>query len=163
SWDMRYQPVGDGGGGRGGGGGAAVPHRTYSSVNAPWAAPGTYTVRLTANGKSVTQPLTVKLDPRVKTAALALTQLNTLTKEMYDGARSAHAAYEQARALLSELDSAQGDDVAPLKEALNAIAPPPAAGGGRGFGAGPGGGAPGGGGRGGRGGRGGGAETATLD
>ena len=39
SWDMRYQPLGEGGGR---GGGAAVPHRTYPSVNAPWAAPGSY-------------------------------------------------------------------------------------------------------------------------
>jgi photosystem II stability/assembly factor-like uncharacterized protein len=158
SWDMRYQPVGDGGGGRGGGGNA-IPHRTYPSVAAPWAAPGTYTVRLTANGKSVTQPLTVKLDPRVKTSPLALTQLTSLTEEMYKGARAAHAAAEQARALASQLE---GDDAAALKAAVSEIAPPaPAGGGGRGPG-GPGG-APGGGGRG-RGGRGGGsADVATLD
>src|SRR5207244_8316645 len=33
TWDLRYQPLGEGSGGRGGGGGAAVPHRTYASVN----------------------------------------------------------------------------------------------------------------------------------
>ena len=35
----------------------AVPHRTYPSVNAPWAPPGSYTVRLTIDGKSYTQPI----------------------------------------------------------------------------------------------------------
>jgi len=33
------------------------------------AVPGNYIVKLTANGKSSTQPLTIKLDPRVKNAA----------------------------------------------------------------------------------------------
>ena len=32
----------------------------------PWAVPGDYTVRLTAGGQSYSQPLTVKMDPRVK-------------------------------------------------------------------------------------------------
>jgi photosystem II stability/assembly factor-like uncharacterized protein len=31
-----------------------------------WVIPGTYTVRLTANGRTLTQPLVVKMDPRVK-------------------------------------------------------------------------------------------------
>ena len=70
SWDLRYNPVSEdggagGGGGGGGGSGGAVPHRTYTNVNAPWAPPGSYVVRLTANGKSYTQPLTLRLDPRV--------------------------------------------------------------------------------------------------
>ena len=70
-------------------------------VNAPWAPPGTYTVRLTVDGKSYTQPLALHLDPRVKTPPAALTQLTSLTREMYDGARAAHDAAEQARALQS--------------------------------------------------------------
>ena len=47
------------------------------AVNAPWAPPGAYTVRLTVDGKSYTQPLTLRLDPRVKTPAAALTTLAT--------------------------------------------------------------------------------------
>ena len=149
SWDLKYEPLAEGGGGRGGGGGgAAVPHRTYPSVNAPWAPPGNYTVRLTANGKSYTQPLTLKLDPRVKTPATGLTTLNTLTKEMYNGAKAAHDAAVQARALAAELDKASGDDVAALKSAVAALAPPVAEGGQ--------------GGRGGRGGRGGAATAGAA-
>jgi photosystem II stability/assembly factor-like uncharacterized protein len=133
SWDMRYQPIAEGGG-RGGGAGGAVPHRTYPSVNAPWAPPGAYTVRLTANGKSYTQPLTVHLDPRVKTPALALATLTRLTKEMYDGARAAHEAAAQARALAAQLESMQDPDVDAFKAKLAAaLAPlPPSDGRGRG-------------------------------
>jgi hypothetical protein len=138
---MRYQPIGEGGGR--GGGGAAVPRRTYPSVNAPWAPPGSYVVRLTAGGKSYTQPLTLRLDPRVKTPAIALATLTSLTREMYDGARAARAASEQARALVAQLDALQGSDISAFKEQVASLAPPSPAGGGRG---GPGGG---GGGRGG--------------
>jgi hypothetical protein len=54
-WDFRPQPPA-GGGGRGGGGRGGQPAL----------APGSYSVRLTANGQSYTQPLIVKPDPRVK-------------------------------------------------------------------------------------------------
>jgi hypothetical protein len=128
-------------------------------VNAPWAPPGSYTVRLSASGKTSTQPLTLKLDPRVKTPPLALTQLTTLTREMYAGAKAARRAYDEARTLSAQLESAEGADAAALKKALDALAPPAPAGVGRGFGGGPGGGgAPGAGG-----GRGGATEAPTLN
>lgn len=136
-WDMRYSPIGEGGGrGGGGGGGGAVPHRTYPSVNAPWAPPGSYTVRLTVDGKSSTQAITLRLDPRVTTPPAALAQLASLTREMYGGARAARAAYDQALALVQQLDAATGNDVAAFKAAVEAIAPPSGGAGGRGGGAG---------------------------
>jgi photosystem II stability/assembly factor-like uncharacterized protein len=131
-WDLRYEPLAEGGGR--GGGSAAVPHRTYPSVNAPWAPPGAYSVRLTVEGQRYTQPLQLHLDPRVKTPQVGLTQLSTLTKEMYDGARKLHAAAEQARALSTALEQG-GPDAAALKEEVTALAPPPPAGGRGGFGA----------------------------
>src|SRR5207253_11343091 len=117
----RNQTIGEGGGR---GGGAAVPHRTYPSANAPWAPPGSYVVRLTAGGKSYTQPLTLRLDPRVKTSPTALATLTSLTREMYDGARAARAAAEPARALVAEHAALQGDEVCALKRQLAAPAAP---------------------------------------
>ncbi len=46
----------------------SVPFATYSIPYAPWAPPGNYTVRLKVDGQTYTQPLTVRLDPRVKTS-----------------------------------------------------------------------------------------------
>ncbi|HKW02841.1 MAG TPA: hypothetical protein VJN96_23660 [Vicinamibacterales bacterium] len=106
TWDVHYQPLGAGGGGRGGGGGlpiAAVPFDTVAPSAAPWVNPGTYTVKLTVNGKSYTQPITVKQDPRVKTPALAMQQLYTLTKASYFGAADAQAAASQAASLRSQV------------------------------------------------------------
>jgi photosystem II stability/assembly factor-like uncharacterized protein len=51
---------------------AAIAHDTPRLPLGPTALPGQYSVRLTANGKSYSAPLTVKLDPRVKTPAAGL-------------------------------------------------------------------------------------------
>ncbi len=126
SWDLHYDPLpGGGGGGRGGGGGAngAVPHRTYPGVSSPWVAPGTYSVRLTANGQSQTQPIIVKLDPRVKITP-EVQQIFTLTTQMENGARNATAAYKDARELASKLQAlpkSAGNDA--VMNQLEAIAP----------------------------------------
>jgi len=146
TWDMHYDPLpGAGGGGRGGGGGeGAVPHRTYPSVDSPWIAPGQYSVRLTANGQSLTQPIAVKMDPRVKITPEVI-EIFTITTQTEDRARAAAAAYKDARALADALkarpQSAATDD---LIKQVDEIAPARAAGEG--------------GGRGGRGGRGAAAE-----
>jgi photosystem II stability/assembly factor-like uncharacterized protein len=48
---------------------AAIPHDTPRFPLGPTVVPGTYTVRLTVDGKASSAPLTVKMDPRVKTTA----------------------------------------------------------------------------------------------
>ena len=140
SWDLHYDPLGAGGGGRGGGAGGAVPRRTYGGVNSPWVPPGSYSVRLTVDGKPSTQPIVVKIDPRVKPTP-AITQIFTLTAQMEDGAMAAAAAAKDAREAVDKLrakpSSAANDAL--IKE-LEALVPPanavePAAGGGRGDGA----------------------------
>lgn len=125
SWDLRYDPVdraddvpfGDveatG----------AVPRRTYPAANAPWVPTGRYTVRLTVNGVSSTQPMVVHMDPRVKTTPAAFAQLNTLTGEMYRAAVQSHAAFTKARALLAQLASATDADAVAFKAKLEALAP----------------------------------------
>ncbi len=123
SWDMHYDPIpGAVAGGRGGGGGgAAVPHRTYPSVNSPWVAPGDYTVRLTVNGQTQTQPITIKLDPRVKITP-EVQQIFILTLGMEEGAVSATAAYQEARALVAKL-KAGPQSSADLAKQIEEIAP----------------------------------------
>jgi len=67
-WDLRY----------------ALPkgvRRSFWGPAGPMAGPGNYTVKLTANGKSSTQPLTIKLDPRVKTPQDALARQFSLASK----------------------------------------------------------------------------------
>ncbi len=134
-WDMHYDPIpGAGGGGRGGGGGAngAVPHRTYPGVNSPWVAPGTYTVRLTANGQTLTQPIVIKMDPRVKITP-EVQQIFTLTTRMEDNARNSATAYKEARELVDKLkarpQSAANDALVKKVEALAPVQAAPSGGG----------------------------------
>ena len=131
TWDLHYDPVGPRG--LGDDNGAAVPHHTYPAVNSPWAPPGTYTVRLTVDGQKYTQPLTLRLDPRVRTPAAGLAKLATLSREMYEGAVAVQRAYDRARALAAALDSAGGDDARAFKTRLDSLAPPPTGGGRGGF------------------------------
>jgi photosystem II stability/assembly factor-like uncharacterized protein len=135
TWDLHFDPLETERGVQvGSNATGAVPHRTYPTVNAPWAPPGRYTVRLTVGGRQYSQPLTLKLDPRVTTPAAGLAQLATLTVQMYDGARDAHTAFVQARDVVSQLDKLSGADVEALKKDVEALAPaPPTGGRGRGF------------------------------
>jgi hypothetical protein len=48
----------------------------------PAALPGRYTIKLTADGHTYTQPLTVRMDPRNKTSIAGLTQQFELAKEI---------------------------------------------------------------------------------
>jgi photosystem II stability/assembly factor-like uncharacterized protein len=59
-WDLRPTPTGTGGRGGGGGGGP------FGRGGEARALPATYTVRLTVGGKTYTQPLVVRDDPRSK-------------------------------------------------------------------------------------------------
>jgi photosystem II stability/assembly factor-like uncharacterized protein len=97
-WDIHYQPIPGGGGGRGGLPIAAVPHDTVPAPSGPWAPPGQYTVTLTVDGKSHTQPLTLKMDPRVTTPAIGLAQQFTLSKQLYDAIIDAQKTLEEIRA-----------------------------------------------------------------
>lgn len=64
-WDLRYTPVA---------GGSRFPGAAFFGFggSSPAVLPGDYTVKLTVNGKSYTQPLTVKMDPRIKTPIIDL-------------------------------------------------------------------------------------------
>jgi hypothetical protein len=120
SWDLQHDPIVVEGVPPGEPATGAVPHRTYPAVNSPWAPAGSYTVRLSVDGKAYTQPLVLRLDPRVKTSATGLAQLAALSKEMYDGAVAAHAAQVAARALADQLTS-NGDPT--IKAQIDSIAP----------------------------------------
>ena len=118
-WDMRYDPIEGTPPSESATG--AVPHRTYYAATTPWVPTGSYTVRLTADGRTYTQPIQVVLDPRVKTPASVMTQIASLSREMYDGAVTLRAAYSAARA-----KSGQVTDPA-LKAAIDSLAPVAAA------------------------------------
>jgi hypothetical protein len=64
----------------------------------------------------------------VTTPASDLERLATLTREMYDGAVSAHAAFRHGRTLSERLGGLSGADAAAFKARVDSLAPPPIAG-----------------------------------
>jgi hypothetical protein len=148
TWDVHYQPLD--GVSRVGGPTlpiAAIGYNTVPEPTTPWVNPGTYTVKLTVNGKSYSQPIVVKQDPRVKTSALVMQQVYSLSKAMYDEAIAAQRAVELSRAIRDRLAKLQSQASGPAAEALaafdktvEALTGAQATPGGRGRGQGPGGG-----------------------
>ena len=109
-WDMRYQPLPGGGGGRGGGGGLAmqaIAHDTGPGSSAPWVGPGQYTLKLTVNGKSFTQPITVKMDPRVRLSTLEIDYLSSLTEHLYEGVLYVQTAQQQLQSIRDQVKALQ--------------------------------------------------------
>jgi hypothetical protein len=85
--------------------------------------PGRYTVVLTAGGKKYEQPLTVVMDPRVKTSTADLSEQYKLSKQLYDewlALNSISDQLRQVRGQITELRPKVSD--ANLKTKVDAFA-----------------------------------------
>jgi photosystem II stability/assembly factor-like uncharacterized protein len=87
---------------------AAIYADTERHPLGPWVLPGSYTVKLTVNGRSYTQPLTVKMDPRVKTPQEGLDKQHAIAMQCYEGLKEVRGALEQVRKLRTQLRDLRG-------------------------------------------------------
>ena len=85
----------------------AVYRETAPQPTAPWVLPGSYSVVLTAGGKSFTQPLTLKMDPRVKANEAELTKQFELSKRLQDLRAELQPIGKSYEALVGELEKAR--------------------------------------------------------
>ncbi len=95
-WDLRY----------------AMPkgvRRSFWGPAGPLAAPGNYTVKLTTKGKSSTQPLTIRLDPRVKTPQDALTRQFGLASKLAARLGEVSMGVQQIGDLRKQIDARKKD------------------------------------------------------
>ena len=107
---------------------AAMPHDTPRLPLGPNALPGNYVVRLTVDGKSMTAPLTVKMDPRVKTSPAGLKkkfEAETLLASLMTRTNQAMTQGASIRAQLDKLNASANSDVknavAEFEKKLNAL------------------------------------------
>jgi photosystem II stability/assembly factor-like uncharacterized protein len=116
-WDLRYEtPV-------------LIPGQVFDSDDnpkGPLALPGQYQVRLVAEGKTVTQPLIVKLDPRVKATPEALRQEFDLSLKIRDEITLADTTVNElnsVKAQIAALHKRLGSDAKykPILEAADAL------------------------------------------
>jgi len=120
-WDLRYSPP------------EGVDHdypmtavyrNTPREPRGPLALPGQYTVKLTVDGKSFTEPLTLKMDPRVKTTPAGLKQQFDLAMKVMAMMKGTQSP-EQSRLngeLGRLLDAIEGSDSAPTPAMVAAVA-----------------------------------------
>ena len=80
--------------------------------------PGQYTVKLTVGGKSYTQPLTVKMDPRVKALPAGIAQQHALATRTTKAMGQSFKALEEVKGLRAQLKK--------LREGTGEAAPPKA-------------------------------------
>jgi photosystem II stability/assembly factor-like uncharacterized protein len=143
-WDLHYQPpdtehhsfpI------------AAVPFRTPLLPRGPMALPGAYTVRLIAGAQTLTGPLTVRMDPRVKSSPVSLRRLfdaevrlsslvsqttqairvaRSVVGQLGNSDRKAHASLDELNGLNEQIAALYGDidgvDSAPTAQQSAAVA-----------------------------------------
>jgi hypothetical protein len=86
---------------------AAIYRDTPGEPLGPWVLPGQYVVRLTVGGKSQEQPLTVKMDPRVKTPPEGLERQFKLSMKRYEDMHLSHDVLGQVRKLRDNVKAAR--------------------------------------------------------
>ncbi len=83
---------------------SAIYRNTPRDPRGPLVTPGQYTVKLTIGGQSYSQPLTVIMDPRIKTRAEALEQQLTLSLRVSDLMHDDYAAIASVRGVQKQFD-----------------------------------------------------------
>ncbi|HEV7237784.1 MAG TPA: glycoside hydrolase [Thermoanaerobaculia bacterium] len=122
TWDLRYPPLLQA---RPSYPIAAIPYDTPPSATSPYAMPGTYTVRLTVDGKSSTQPLVVEMDPRVKASRDDLVRQFALSMKTYEWLKQLGDDEKNAElrtSAASLLRSLQSADAAPSAQLAASVA-----------------------------------------
>jgi photosystem II stability/assembly factor-like uncharacterized protein len=103
---------------------SALYERTHAEPQGPFVVPGTYEVRLTVDGKTYKQPLTVAMDPRVKITQAELQQQLELEQKVDTLISQSYSFHDQAAKLLSEVADRQAalqknDQAKPALDAVN--------------------------------------------
>ena len=124
-WDLRYTAQK-----------ALASPRSFRDPAGLWAPPGRYAVRLTAGGRSLTQPLVLVRDPRIKASDADLLRQFELAREIEASRVRVAGALRQAQALRRQVASARAKTtgqasggLAAFAERLDTVAGPPETGG----------------------------------
>lgn len=94
-WDLRYEDP------------TKLPGAIFGdySPHGAYVLPGTYQVKLTAEGKTLTEPVEVRLDPRVKTSVADLEKQLDLANQVNAELSEDHQAVNQIRDLRTQLSA----------------------------------------------------------
>ena len=121
-WDLHYAPA------------KGLPPSPFGGAAGVWAPPGRYVVRLTAAGRTVSQPLIVKKDPRIKATDADLAAQFDLANQIQSERVRVAAARSQVDSIRKQLAALKGKatgavatEIEAFTKKLDTIAGPPPA------------------------------------
>lgn len=82
---------------------SAIVHNTVLHPLGARALPGTYTVKLTVDGQSYTQPLTVQMDPRIKSSSEDLRKQFEMETSAVEGMDESFESLEQVKSVRAQI------------------------------------------------------------
>jgi hypothetical protein len=82
---------------------SAIFHDTPLVPLGAWALPGSYTIQLTVDGQSYTQPLTVKMDPRIQTPMSDLRQQHEMEMGAVEGMNDSFESLKQVKSTREQI------------------------------------------------------------
>jgi hypothetical protein len=100
---------------------SAVPGDTPLTPQGPLALPAQYTVKLTVDGHTNSELLTVKMDPRVKTPAAGLAQMFKMESRLAAMMSENSHALAEARSAREQLQKLSKQATGPLADAISAL------------------------------------------
>ena len=101
---------------------SAIAHDTPRLPVGPAVMPGTYTLKLDVAGQTYTQPLEIKMDPRITAPVDQLDQQFRLASRICDGMNSTFASLAQVRAVRAQLrDLAHQAPKGEIADAIRAL------------------------------------------
>jgi hypothetical protein len=116
AWDLRYArpavtnfsfPI------------SAIPGRTVPEPLGPFVTPGTYTVRLLVDRDTLTQPVRVRMDPRVRTPTALLASRDSLHLAVYRAVNDIADARKRVTDLRSSIREQQATVRGPRADSLS--------------------------------------------
>jgi photosystem II stability/assembly factor-like uncharacterized protein len=108
-WDLRYAPA------------RGLPASPFGAAAGPWAPPGRYAVRLSAAGQTLTQPLVVRKDPRIKATDADLAREFDLARQIQTERVRVAVARAQVDAIRKQLSALRGKATGSTAEDLDAF------------------------------------------
>jgi photosystem II stability/assembly factor-like uncharacterized protein len=100
---------------------SAVVHDTPQLPLGAWALPGRYGAKLTVDGKSYTQPLMVRMDPRIRTSRDDLRKQFEVQSGAVEGMNESYEALQQVRSLRAQLKDRSSKAKGAVAESIAAL------------------------------------------
>jgi hypothetical protein len=82
---------------------SAIAHDTPQEPRGAWALPGRYTVKLTIGGKTFTQPLVLKMDPRIRTSRIDLEKQFAMQHAAVAGMNESYEALGEVQSVRAQV------------------------------------------------------------